>query len=132
MLGSTQITKKASTDRPIEPGAEFDYESDSKFLAHYARESLTASTRERFRSIQEKILQIAHRNGWLPLAGFLVLPWHMRLLLAALPFVLWVAEIIGWPAAPLWLLVLNGAQAGLGAGLFFCSIWPGLMPHPSE
>jgi hypothetical protein len=51
----------------------------------------------------------------------------LRLLVSALPFLLWVAEISRWPAAPYWALLLNGAFAGLWAGLFFCSIWPGLL-----
>jgi hypothetical protein len=48
--------------------------------------------------------------------------WPLRLLIGALPFLLWVAEIRLWPAAPYWLLLLNGAFAGFWAGLFFCSI----------
>lgn len=68
------------------------------------------------------------------LAGALIwyrgLPWAARLLLASLPFLLWPLEIVGhsgrWWFAPLWLLVLNGAQAGFAAGLLFCSLWPGL------
>ena len=60
------------------------------------------------------------------LAGFLNLSWPLRLSVAALPFLLWVAEIWRWPAAPLWFLLANGAFAGFWAGLFFCSIWPGL------
>jgi hypothetical protein len=71
-----------------------------------------------------------------PLAGALArfrgLPWAARLLLCGLPFLLWPLEIIGhyegWLRAPLWLLLLNGAQAGLAAGLLFCSLWPGLWP----
>lgn len=61
-----------------------------------------------------------------PLAGYLAWAWPLRLLASALPFGLWSAEIVGWPAAPYWLLLINGALAGLSAGLFFCSIWPGL------
>lgn len=61
--------------------------------------------------------------------AYLALPWWGRLLISLLPFVLWPAEIIWWPWAPLWLLLLNGAFAGLWAGLFFCSIWPGLAPR---
>lgn len=45
------------------------------------------------------------------------LGWPPRLLLAALPFGLWVAEIAWWPAAPLWVLLLNGALAGCWAGV---------------
>jgi hypothetical protein len=58
---------------------------------------------------------------------YLALAWPVRLLVSAVPFLLWVAEIGWWPAAPLWLLLLNGAFAGLWAGLFFCSIWLGLL-----
>lgn len=57
-------------------------------------------------------------------APYLALAWPLRLLISALPFWLWVAEISGWPAAPYWALLLNGAFAGFWAGLFFCSIWP--------
>jgi hypothetical protein len=64
------------------------------------------------------------------LSRFRGLPWGLRLLLCALPFLLWPLEIVGhygglW-YAPLWLLLLNGAQAGFAAGLLFCSLWPGL------
>lgn len=61
-----------------------------------------------------------------PLRRFLALPWPARLALAALPFLAWPAEIVWWPGAPYPALLINGAQAGLAAGLFFCSIWPGL------
>jgi len=54
-------------------------------------------------------------------------PWPIRLALSALPFLLWVAEITQWAAAPMGVLLLNGALAGFSAGLFFCSIWPGFM-----
>jgi uncharacterized membrane protein len=57
---------------------------------------------------------------------FLQLPWLAQLLIAALPFTLWIAEISLWPDAAYWLLLLNGAQAGIAAGLFFSSQWPGL------
>jgi hypothetical protein len=60
------------------------------------------------------------------LSCYLALPRLLRLALSALPFLLWVAEIDAWPAAPYWVLLLNGAHAGLWAGLFCCSIWPGL------
>jgi hypothetical protein len=66
------------------------------------------------------------------LERFRLLPWALRLALCALPFLLWPLEIVGhyegWWSAPLWLLLINGAQAGFAAGLFFCSIWPGLWP----
>jgi hypothetical protein len=45
----------------------------------------------------------------------------------ALPFLLWVAEISLWAAAPYWVLLLNGAFAGFWAGLFLRSIWPELL-----
>ncbi|MBC8075038.1 MAG: DUF2085 domain-containing protein [Chloroflexales bacterium] len=61
---------------------------------------------------------------------YTMLAWPLRLLVCALPFALWPLEIIGaaqgWWFAPLWLLLLNGAQAGLFAGIFFCSVWKGL------
>ncbi|NJO07225.1 MAG: hypothetical protein HC876_17880, partial [Chloroflexaceae bacterium] len=43
-------------------------------------------------------------------------------------------EIIGtyqgwWQLPPLWVLLLNGAQAGFFAGLFFASVWPGFWPR---
>lgn len=64
------------------------------------------------------------------------LPWPARLLICAAPFLLWPVEIIGHAQgaffAPLWLLVLNGAQAGFFAGLFFCSLWPGMWPHAPQ
>lgn len=53
--------------------------------------------------------------------------WPTRLALAAPPFLLWVAEITQWAAAPMVILLLNGALAGFSAGVFFCSIWPGLI-----
>ncbi len=68
------------------------------------------------------------RRGTPALGGWLALPWLARLGIAALPFWLWVAEIVRWEAAPLPILLLNGALAGLAAGLFFCSIWPGMRP----
>ncbi|MBX0327303.1 DUF2085 domain-containing protein [Oscillochloris sp. ZM17-4] len=71
-----------------------------------------------------------------PLRWFRGLPWAARLALAALPFLLWPLEIVGhyqgWWFAPLWLLLINGAQAGFASGLFFCSIWPGLWPAPAR
>jgi hypothetical protein len=71
-----------------------------------------------------------YRSTALPLRRWLALPWPARLALAALPFLLWAAEIAWWPGAPYAALLLNGAQAGLWAGLFFCSIWPGLAAAP--
>jgi hypothetical protein len=53
------------------------------------------------------------------LNGYLALAWPARLLVGALPFLLWVAEISLWAAAPYWVLLLNGAFAGFWAGLFF-------------
>lgn len=71
-----------------------------------------------------------------PLRWLRGLPWLARLALCALPFLLWPLEIVGqaqgWWFAPLWLLLINGAQAGFAAGLFFCSIWPGLWPEPAR
>jgi hypothetical protein len=61
------------------------------------------------------------------LGAYLALAWPARLLLGAVPFLLWVAEISWWPAAPYAMLLLNGAFAGLWAGLFFCSTWLGLL-----
>jgi hypothetical protein len=58
---------------------------------------------------------------------YLALAWPARLLVSALPFLLWVVEISRWAAAPYWVLLLNGAFAGFWAGLFFYSMWPGLL-----
>lgn len=67
-----------------------------------------------------------------PLRWFRGMHWVLRLVICALPFLLWPLEIVGqssgWWLAPLWLLLLNGAQAGFAAGLLFCSLWPGLWP----
>ena len=61
---------------------------------------------------------------------YTTLAWPVRLFLSALPFLLWPLELVGaargWWYAPLWLLLMNGAQAGLFAGIFFCSAWKGL------
>jgi hypothetical protein len=81
----------------------------------------------------------AEPRGPAPAARALALfrgqPWAVRLLICGLPFLLWPLEIVGhyggWWHAPLWLLLLNGAQAGLAAGLLFCSLWPGLWPARS-
>jgi hypothetical protein len=71
------------------------------------------------------------RHSWAALPGrlwtwYLAYSWPQRFLLSTLPFWLWVAEIRWWPTAPYWLLLINGAFAGFWAGLFFCSVWPGL------
>lgn len=57
------------------------------------------------------------------------LAWPIRLIISALPFLLWLAEIRAWPtvwpgvAAPFYpMLLLNGIQAGFFAGLFFYSL----------
>lgn len=55
--------------------------------------------------------------------------WVARLMSAALPFGLWWLEIRLWPSASYELLLVNGAFAGATAGLFFCSLWPGLIRH---
>lgn len=80
-------------------------------------------------------LMHAHTRGAvrLPLLdGFRALSRPLRLLICAVPFALWPLEIVGhyqgWFWAPMWLLLLNGAQAGLAAGLLLCSLWPGLWP----
>jgi uncharacterized membrane protein len=73
---------------------------------------------------------VRRQHPWL--AAFLRLDWRLRLLIAALPFLLWPLEIIGHAQglwfAPLWLLLINGVQAGFAAGLFFVSVWPGVLP----
>ena len=71
-------------------------------------------------------------SGQWPVIGglrraYLSLAWPARLLVGALPFLLWVAEISLWTAAPYWVLLLNGAFAGFWAGLFFCSVWSWLL-----
>lgn len=69
---------------------------------------------------------VLQARSWASLEWLLALPWLLRLALLLIPFALWVAEIAFWPGAPYWLLLLNGLQAGVGAGVFFCSIWPGM------
>jgi hypothetical protein len=59
-------------------------------------------------------------------------PWWLRLVGSTLPFGLWVWEIVTWPTASYSVLLVNGALAGFAAGLFFCSIWPGLAPRPTQ
>src|SRR4051794_10765085 len=73
---------------------------------------------------------VIHRSPFIrqSLQIYVALAWPARLIVSALPFLLWVAEIRLWTAAPYWVLLLNGAFAGFWAGLFFCSIWPGLLP----
>lgn len=70
------------------------------------------------------------------LRAYRSLAWPLRFVIAALPFLLWPLEIVGhysgWWFAPLWLLLLNGVQAGFAAGIFFASVWPGLWPAPSR
>lgn len=76
---------------------------------------------------------VSRRDGLAALCWhFQVLAWPVRLLLCVPPFLFWPLEIIGgiqgWWSLPLWFLVINGAQAGFAAGLFFCSVWPGFWP----
>ncbi|HEU5016141.1 MAG TPA: DUF2085 domain-containing protein [Roseiflexaceae bacterium] len=70
---------------------------------------------------------LVHSGLFTALCSLFLLAWPLRLALAALPFALWVLEINYWPAAPLGVLLINGALAGFSAGLFVCSIWPGLL-----
>jgi hypothetical protein len=58
--------------------------------------------------------------------------WALRLVTAAIPFGLWWLEIHYWPTASYEVLLLNGAIAGSTAGLFFCSLWPGLVITSSQ
>ncbi len=51
-------------------------------------------------------------------------PWGLRLGLALAAFLLWPLEIHGWADAPRWVLLLNGASAGLWGGLFLASLRP--------
>ena len=51
-------------------------------------------------------------------AGYFALAWPLRLCLAAGALLLWTLEINAWPAAPLPVLLLNGANGGLWFGLF--------------
>jgi hypothetical protein len=57
------------------------------------------------------------------------LPGIARFVTALAPFGLWWLEIHFWPAASYEVLLLNGAIAGTTAGMFFCSIWPGMRPR---
>jgi hypothetical protein len=53
-------------------------------------------------------------------------PWALKLSLAVGALLLWTLEIDAWPAAPLPVLLINGASGGLWAGLCISSIWPAL------
>ena len=64
--------------------------------------------------------------------AFLSWHWMVRLAITLVPFLLWVLEITMWSTASLTVLLFNGMQAGLVAGLFFCSIWPGLQLRTSH
>lgn len=66
---------------------------------------------------------------------FRALPVLMRLLLVLIPFLFWPLEIIGtaqqwWALPPLWVLLVNGAQAGFAAGIFFMSLMPSFWQNP--
>jgi hypothetical protein len=50
-------------------------------------------------------------------------PWVLRLGLAIGALLLWTLEINLWLAAPLPVLLLNGASGGFWAGMFAGSIW---------
>ncbi|MEP7190303.1 MAG: DUF2085 domain-containing protein [Roseiflexaceae bacterium] len=58
-------------------------------------------------------------TSWLH--SYLTLAWPARLLVGALPFLLWVAEISRWVAAPYWVLLLNGAGL-LGRAVFLLDL----------
>ena len=58
--------------------------------------------------------------------------WTLRLVTAVIPFGLWWLEIHYWSTASYEVLLLNGAIAGSAAGLFFCSLWPGLVITSSQ
>jgi uncharacterized membrane protein len=57
------------------------------------------------------------------------LPPYLRFLMAIVPFALWWLEIRYWPTASYEVLLLNGILAGTTAGMFFCSIYPGMRRH---
>jgi len=67
------------------------------------------------------------RRGSALLAPFCALHWLPRLGVAALPFWLWILEIVRFPTAPLGLLLANGMLAGFSAGLWIVSVWPGML-----
>jgi hypothetical protein len=66
-------------------------------------------------------------RAWLK--PWLALPWWVRLATALVPFGLWWLEINAWASADYTVLLINGIVAGTAAGIFFCSIWPGLLSH---
>jgi hypothetical protein len=71
-------------------------------------------------------------GDWRPLGAYVAMAWPVRLVLGALPLLLWVAEIRWWAAAPYWVLLLNGTHAGFWAGLCFCSLWPDRERRPQR
>lgn len=68
----------------------------------------------------------ARRTATAPWFAF---PVVVRFMTALAPFCLWWLEIHYWPTASYEVLLLNGALAGTTAGMFFCSIWPGMRPR---
>ena len=64
-----------------------------------------------------------------PLQFWFRLPVLLRFVTALAPFGLWWLEIRFWPTASYELLLVNGVLAGMTAGMFFCSIWPGMLRH---
>ena len=70
---------------------------------------------------------VHHRATQAWLAPWLALPWWVRLATALLPFGLWWLEINAWASADYTVLLINGTVAGTAAGVFFCSVWPGLL-----
>ena len=61
--------------------------------------------------------------------SWFTLPVLLRFVTALAPFGLWWLEIRYWPTASYELLLVNGVLAGMTAGMFFCSIWPGMIRH---
>ena len=124
-IGLLEQLQRGSAVRVRRPGQFGDgLDAPGRLAAWHLLRPTTNHQRPPLASIRSSFV-IRHSSfvtQWLN--SYFALAWPARLIVGALPFLLWVAEISLWTAAPYWVLLLNGAFAGFWAGLFFCSVWP--------
>jgi hypothetical protein len=78
-----------------------------------------------FRRLQTADCRLQIREGQFVIcSAYLAMPWVARLGMAAVALLLWTLEIHMWPAAPLPVLLVNGAHGGFWAAMFVGSVWP--------